>query len=142
MAAGLDVGEEQPLISHHALHTMYSWFQDNASVTIDIFVPADTLPTQLRLLLARRRVTLKGADGSVVLKRQTYAPIEPRCTDCYTMPEKTTGAAKGRATVRAVLYKAVEAGWISLFAGDPPGQGLVPGPPSLSNNSQQVFPFI
>ena len=37
---------------------LYSWFQDNHSVTIDIYVPQGTLPTQLKLKLAKRRLTL------------------------------------------------------------------------------------
>ena len=66
-------------------HT-YRWYQDNASVTIDFFVPEGTLPTQVRLLLTNKRVTLKRVDGTVIVRRKTYAAIEPRCTDSYTMP--------------------------------------------------------
>ena len=124
---------------------LYSWFQDNHSVTIDIYVPQGTLPTQLKLKLAKRRLTLLRVsegeeDGQVLLRRQTYAPIEPRCTDSYTMPEsiKSVVAANGRAAVRAVIYKAVKAGWLSLFVGDAPGQGLVPGPPQVSHAMAHV----
>ena len=116
---------------------LYRWYQDNASVTVDIFVPPDTLPTQLRLLLAKRRVTLKSADGLVLLRRKTYAPIDPRCTDCYTMSSVVTDA-EGRTALRAVLYKAVQAGWISLFLGDGPSQGLVPSPAPLSHAMMHV----
>ena len=120
--------------------------QDNFSVTIDVFVPAGTLPSQLKLRLAKKRVTLllRPADeyegkGLPILRRQTYAPIEPRCTDCYTMPEASSLAnsivadADGRAVVRIVVYKAVKAGWLSLFVGDAAGQCMVPGPPQMSH---------
>ena len=94
---------------------LYSWFQDNHSVTIDIYVPQGTLPTQLKLKLAKRRLTLLRVsdgedDGQVLLRRQTYAPIEPRCTDCYTMPEsvKSVVAADGLALpVRAAGREAM-----------------------------------
>ena len=106
---------------------LYRWWQDNVSVTVDITVPAHTLPTQLSLRLGRNRITLVSAsDGSTLLRRRTYAPIEPRCTECYTMPE-------GTSTVRAVLYKATHAGWLSLFAGDAPGQAMMASPAPLSH---------
>ena len=113
---------------------LYRWFQGNASVTVDVFVPADTLPTQLHLLLSNRRLTLKSADGAVLLRRKTYAPIEPRSTACYTM----VADADGRSAVRIVLYKAVQAGWISLFMGDGPAQAFVPRPSPLSHAMQHV----
>jgi hypothetical protein len=116
---------------------MYRWYQDNQSVTIDVYVPEGTLPSSLRLLLSKRRFALQRADrsGAFLIQRSTYAPIDPRCTDCYTMPDVAPGE---RAIVRTVLYKAVQAGWISLFAADPPGQGLVPSPPPLSHAMAHV----
>ena len=38
---------------------LYRWFQDNASVTVDVFVPEGILPTQLKLLLTPK-VLLEG----------------------------------------------------------------------------------
>ena len=112
---------------------LYRWYQDNHSVTIDVSVPPGTPPTGLRLLLSKRRFALKYTDergGAFLVQRETYALINPPCTDCYTMPEM---APEESAVVRVVLYKAVQAGWISLFAGDPPGQGLVPSPAPMSH---------
>jgi hypothetical protein len=96
---------------------MYRWYQDNQSVTIDVYVPEGTLPSSLRLLLSKRRFALQRADrsGAFLIQRSTYAPIDPRCTDCYTMPDVAPGE---RTIVRTVLYKAVQAGWISLFAAE------------------------
>ena len=115
----------------------YRWFQDNHSVTVDIYVPAGTLPTHVRLMLSKRRFALRRTDrsGGFLISRSTYAPIDPRCTDCYTMTDSSAGEP---AVVRVVLYKAVQAGWISLFAGDPPGQGLVPSPAPLSHTLVHV----
>jgi hypothetical protein len=74
----------------------FRWFQDNASVTVDVFVPPETRPMSLRLLLTRRRLTLRGPESApLLLRRRLYAPIEPRCADCYTMP--TMPEADGRA---------------------------------------------
>lgn len=118
---------------------LYRWYQDNTSVTVEIFVPVGTLPTQLRLLLSRRRLTLRrvGDEVTPVLVRKMYAPIQPRCTDCYTMtePQQADG---GRAVVRAVIYKSVAAGWLSLFAGDKPSQDLIPSPAPMSHAMMHV----
>ena len=117
-------------------HPMYKWYQDNASVTLDVTMPPDALPTHLRMLLGKRRITLARVDdGAPFLSRRTYAPIDPRCTDRYTMPSVAPGAPT---VVRIVLYKAVQAGWISLFVGDLPGEGLIPSPAPLSHAMAHV----
>ena len=104
-------------------------------MTVDVFLPPEVLPTQLKVLLGRQRVVLKNADGNFLLRRRTFAPIDPLCTDRYTMPDMATGEAT---VVRIVLYKAVQAGWISLFANDMPGQGLMPSPAPLSHAMAHV----
>lgn len=119
-------------------NSLYTWYQDNASVTLDLVVPAGTLPTQLRLLLSRRRVTLLTAEGRQLLRRKTYAQIEPRCTDSYTMPEPRASSPPASAIIRIVLYKAVQAGWISLFQGDLPSLGLIPSPAPMSHTMAHV----
>ena len=112
----------------------YTWFQDNTSITVNVQVPAATLPTDLKLILSKRRLTLlHAADRSIFLRRRTYAAIEPRCTDCYTMPVTVSKPEAGYATVRVVLYKAVPAGWLCLFAGDSPKQGFINHPAPMSH---------
>ena len=117
---------------------LYSWFQDNHSVTIDIYVPHGTLPTQLKLKLAKRRLTLlRVSDGEDNGGAATPANAANRAAlHGLPMPERQERCRRrGRAAVRAVIYKAVKAGWLSLFVGDAPGQGLVPGPPQMSHAS-------
>jgi len=101
---------------------MYSWRQDNATVTCGIAVPVGTTHEQLKLLLTRRRMTLQIAGSEPLLRRQLSAPVVPSRTRAYTMyvPEDDDGQPE----VRVVLFKESIAGWGSLFAGDLRGQGL------------------
>ncbi|KAL3904603.1 MAG: hypothetical protein SGPRY_011223, partial [Prymnesium sp.] len=114
----------------------YTWLQDNSSVTLELSLPCATRPSQLRLLLSRRRLTLlHAADASVFLRRRFYAHIEPRCTDCYTMP---LVGEEGPAVVRVVLLKALPAGWLYLFRGDAPNQGFVFSPAPMSHSMARL----
>ena len=115
-----------------SLHHAYTWYQDNTSVTVDIYVPVGTTPSQLQLLLTKRRVKLlDAADRAIFLRRRTFAAIEPRCTEGYTMPAALQDAS--RAIVRVVLYKAVPAGWLSLFVGDAPEEAFMAQPSPMSH---------
>ncbi|KAL1527011.1 hypothetical protein AB1Y20_015699 [Prymnesium parvum] len=111
---------------------LYTWFQDNTSLTLNVELPPATLPTDLKLILSTRRITLQHtADNSIFLRRRTYAAIEPRCTNCYTMPPPATSASPP--TLRVVLYKVIPAGWLCLFSGDPPGQGFLRSPAPMAH---------
>ena len=115
---------------------LYRWYQDNHSVTVDFFVPQGTLPSNVRLLLSRRSIALQQTQsGHFLIRRVAYAPINPSCTCSYAMPDVAEGEPS---ILRAVIYKAVQAGWISLFQGDPPSQGLVPSPAPLSHTMAHV----
>ena len=69
--------------------------------------------TQLRLRLADRRITLQIDGGAVLLRRRTYAAIDPHRTRAYTLHDDGT-----RAEVRVVVFKRSLAGWSRLFVGD------------------------
>jgi len=101
---------------------MYTWRQDNATVTCAIAVPARTKHSQLKLLLTRRRFTLALTGSGPLLRRQLLAPIVPRRSRAYTMHVPDDG--DGPPEVRIVLFKERVAGWSSLFAGDARGQQL------------------
>lgn len=114
---------------------MYRWYQETGALTVDIFVAPRTQPSDLKLVLSKQRLTLRKAHASAaaepILCRRLYAKIEPRCTASWTMPMAQQSSE--HAVVRVVLYKSILAGWISLFADDPPTEGLVPGPAPMSH---------
>ena len=100
----------------------YSWRQDLNTVRLSIVVPRGTRHTQLRLRLADRRITLQIDGGAVLLRRRTYAAIDPHRTRAYTLHDDGT-----RAEVRVIVFKRSLAGWSRLFVGDAHLQQLEQG---------------
>ena len=98
-------------------------------MTVDLLVAPGTLPCHLTLVLSKQRLTLRDTrrtSDQVVLRRQLYAKILPSCTSSWTMP--AAQQTDEHAVVRIVLYKAIMAGWVALFADDVPGEHLACGP--------------